>query len=70
MGSIFLHEKWYKVELMSNRNTLQNKAIRREQRDENRRKQIKKQLASRVRDAEFKEWANEQLENHLESRRS
>lgn len=33
---------------MSARNTLKNKKIRREQREENRRKQLKKRLAAKV----------------------
>lgn len=50
---------------MAARNTLKNKALRREQRDEDRRRQVKKKLASRVQDASFKEWANELLAKEL-----
>ena len=43
---------------MSTRNTLENKAIRREQRENNRRKQAKKRLAERVQIAEIQELIN------------
>lgn len=55
---------------MSARNTLKNKALRREQRDLNRRQQLRNRLLAKVKISTFKEWANELLEEELESRRS
>lgn len=53
---------------MSSKNSLKNKALRRDQRDVNQRKQLKKRLASRVQEASFREFANEIVNEELDRR--
>lgn len=52
---------------MSAKNSLRNKAIRRDQRDENCRIQLKKKLAFRVQTAAVKEWMNKTVTNQHEA---